>query len=390
MDDRGRSDLKTVMNEFLLDPAAAARWVVLGGLVLGLVLGAVGQGTRFCVRGAIADRVSTGSPGRLAGWLVAVVVAIVSVQLLVALGVFDARRTLAWSTRLPWLSYLAGGAIFGFGMMLGGGCPQRNLVKTGGGDLRALVTLVVTAIAALMTLRGLFAVWRSQGFDRFALELSAPQDLASLLGGAAPLRVALATVVAAAVLGWVWRRRGDVRPAGRWAGLLVGLCVPAAFVLTGHLGFLAEHPETLEAAWLGTQSRRPEGLSFIAPLAHALDLLTLWTDRNTVATFGVTLATGVLLGSFGWARARGGWRLQGFSTPGELGRHLAGGVLMGFGGVTALGCTLGNGVTGLAMLSAGAVLATGGIVGGALLAMRLRLNHEAADRPAGSPRTAPA
>ncbi len=377
------------MNAFLMDPATATRWVVLGGLVLGLMIGAVGQGTRFCVRGAIADRVRTGSPGRLAGWLVAVVVALVAVQLLILLGMFDARRTLAWSTRLPWFSYVAGGAIFGFGMMLGSGCPQRNLVKTGGGDLRALVTLTVTAIAALMTLRGLFAPWRVAGFDRFTLELAGPQDFGSLLGGSALVRAVVTAALAAAVLAWTWRHRREVKTTDWVGGLLVGLCVPAAFLLTGHFGHLAEHPETLEPAWLGTQSRRPEGLSFIAPLAHALDLLTLWTDQNTVATFGVTLAVGVLLGSFAWARARGAWKVESFTTPGQLIRHLCGGVLMGFGGVTALGCTLGNGVTGLAMLSAGAVLATAGIVGGALLAMRLRLNHEAADAPIDSPRKAP-
>ncbi|MES2481154.1 MAG: YeeE/YedE family protein [Pseudomonadota bacterium] len=367
------------MTDSLMDPATATRWVVWGGLLLGLMLGAAGQATRFCVRGAIADLVIARSPGRLAGWLLAVMVAMLAVQALVALGLFDASRTLAWSPRLPWLSYVAGGAIFGFGMMLGGGCPQRNLVKSGSGDLRALVTLVVTAIAALMTLRGMFAPWRVEGLDRVTIELGKPQDLGSLLTAFAPgtVRAIVVALAMAATLTWVWRHRRGVRAADAWGGVLVGLCVPAAFLLTGWLGYLAEHPETLEQAWLGTQSRRPEGLSFVAPLAHALDLLTLWTDRNTVATFGVMLSLGVLLGSFAWARARGGWRLQAFTTPRELLLHLSGGVLMGFGGVTALGCTLGNGVTGLAMLSAGAVLATAGIVAGALVALRLRLNHDA-------------
>lgn len=364
-----------------MDPATATRWVILGALLLGLLLGAAGQATRFCVRGAIADWVIARRPGRLAAWLLAVVLAMAAVQLLVALDGFDARRTLAWSSRLPWLSYLAGGVIFGFGMMLGGGCPQRNLVKSGSGDLRALVTLGVTAIAALMTLRGLFAPWRAEGLDRVAIELPGPQDLGTLLGPTAPgmARAVLVALAAIALLAWVWRHRSGVRAADGWGGVLVGLCVPAAFILTGSLGYLAEHPETLEPAWLGTHSRRPEGLSFVAPLGHALDLLTLWTDRNTVATFGVMLSLGVLLGSFAWARMRGGWRLQGFTTARELVLHLGGGVLMGFGGVTALGCTLGNGVTGLALLSAGAVLATGGIVAGALLALRLRLNHDSTD-----------
>ena len=87
-------------------------------------------------------------------------------------------------------------------------------------------------------------------------------------------------------------------PANHWVGgVLVGLLVPLAWWLTGHLGYLAEHPETLEPAWLGTQSKRPEGLSFTAPLAHAMDLLTLWTDRNTTASFGVLVALGVVAGS---------------------------------------------------------------------------------------------
>lgn len=373
------------------DPVLATRWVVLGGLVLGLVLGAIGQSTRFCVRGAIADRVGKGSPGRLAGWLIAVATGAVVVQVLIALGVFDAKRTVSWNTQLPWLSYLAGGAIFGFGMMLGGGCPNRNLVKSGAGDLRALVTLVFTAIAAAMTLRGMFAPWRAEGFDRFAIELSGPQDFGYLLGGAssAPtVRIALAVLVAAAVAAWAWRRRDGIHLSDAWGGIAVGLCVAVAFVLTGYIGFLAEHPETLEPAWLGTQSRRPEGLTYIAPIAHTLNLLTLWTDKSTVATFGITLVIGMLLGSFAWARARGGWHLRGFATPGELGRHLGGGMLMGFGGVTAAGCTLGNGVTGMSMLSLGAALATAGIVGGGLLAMRFGLNHEVADAPAPARATA--
>ncbi|WP_157264358.1 YeeE/YedE family protein [Azohydromonas aeria] len=357
-----------------------ARWVVWGGFLLGLLLGAVGQSTRFCVRGAIADWAGARRPGRLLAWLLAVAVAAACVQSLIALGAFDASRTLAWSQRLPWLSCAVGGLLFGFGMMLGGGCPQRNLVKTGSGDLRALVTLLVTAVAALMTLRGVFAPWRANTLDAAALALAGPQDLGSLAGraGGDPGLVRFVAVAAlvAIVLGWGWRRRAAIAASHWIGGVAVGMLVAAAFLLTGQLGFVAEHPQTLEPGWVGTQSNRPEGLSFVAPLAHGLDLLTLWTDRGTVATFGVTLGVGVLLGSFASASMRRECRLQGFTDARELALHLAGGLLMGFGGITALGCTLGNGVTGLALLSVGALLATAGIVAGALLAIRLRLHHE--------------
>ncbi|HWI82161.1 YeeE/YedE family protein [Ramlibacter sp.] len=364
-----------------LDPATAVHYVTWGGLLLGLVLGAAGQASRFCVRGAIDDLLTLRRPGRLLSWLLAVAIAALFVQALVSLHLFDARKTIAWSANFVWASYLVGGAIFGFGMILAGGCPQRSLVKAGSGDLKSVVTLVVTAVAALMTLRGAFAPWRVDLLDRWSLPLATPQDLGSIAATALPLapstlRWVLVVAVLALAGAAAWRQRAQM-DRGHWlGGLAVGLLVPAAFLLTGALGFVPEHPETLEPAWLGTQSHRPEGLSFVAPLANSLDLLTMWTDKATVATFGVLLVVGVLAGSFASARLRGDFRLQSFQDPRELARYLAGSVLMGFGGVTALGCSVGQGLTGLALLSAGALLAVAGIVGGAVLAIRLR-------RPAG-------
>jgi uncharacterized protein len=153
-------------------------------------------------------------------------------------------------------------------------------------------------------------------------------------------------------------------------GVGVGLLVPAAWALTGHLGFIAEHPDTLEAAWLGTYSHRPEALSFTAPMAHSLDLLTLWSDRNTTASFGVTVTLGVLLGSAASALLRREFRVESFRSAEDLGNHLLGGLLMGFGGVTAVGCSIGQGISGMSLLSAGACLAVAGMVGGAWLALR--------------------
>jgi len=372
-----------------LDPAHLSRLVIGGGLLLGVALGAVGQASRFCVRGALADWVIFRGPARLVSWLLAVAVGALAVQGLISAGAFDASRTLAWSERFLWLSYLVGGAVFGFGMMLAGGCPQRSLVKAGSGNLKSLIVLVIAAIAALMTLRGAFASWRVEGLDRWSVSLAGPQDLGSILLRTASLpaeavRWGLVLALLAVALGLAWRVRA-VLDRGHWlGGIVVGLLVAAAFFVTGQLGFLAEHPETLEPAWVGTQSRRPEGLSFAAPLAHGLDLLTLWTDKNTVATFGVMLALGVLAGSFVSARLRGEFHLESFQTPRELGLHVAGGVLMGFGGITAAGCSIGQGVTGLAMLSLGAVLAVTGMAAGAWSALRLMQLREAKPGTAGA------
>jgi uncharacterized protein len=372
-----------------LDPATATQFVIWGGLLLGLVLGAAAQASRFCVRGAIDDLVTLRRPGRLLSWMLAVAIAMPAVQALIAFHVFDATRTIAWTTNFVWASYLVGGAIFGFGMILAGGCPQRSLVKTASGDLKSLVTLVVTAVAAAMTLRGAFAGWRVNLLDRWSLPLATPQDLGSIAAAGLPVspqvvRWAIALAVLVGVGAIAWRHRSQINRV-QWTGaIVVGLLVPLAFVLTGSIGFLAEHPETLEPAWLGTQSHRPEGLSFVAPLANSLDLLTLWTDKATVATFGVLLTLGVLTGSFASAKLRGEFKLQSFGSPRELLSYFAGSVLMGFGGVTALGCSIGQGLTGLAMLSLGAVFAVTGIVVGAVLAIRWRDRSAFKPAPVGA------
>ncbi len=358
-----------------MTPAAATQTVLVGGLAIGLALGALAQATRFCTMGAIADWLGFGGRARLAMWALAVAVGALGSMALVQAGWLDAARTVPWSERLLWLSYLVGGLLFGFGMVLASGCPQRNLVRLGAGSLKALVTLLVAALAAEMTLRGAFAPPRANGLDAAGLVLGHPQDLGHVLAAwtglpAAALRGAMLALLVAAVAGLAWRVRSEM-DGWHWAGGIgFGLLLTAAWALTGHAGFIAEHPETLEAAWMGTATRRPEGLSFAAPLAQGLQLLTLWSDRNTVATYGVMVALGVPLGSAASALARREFRVEGFADARDLGRHLAGALLMGFGGVTAMGCSIGQGVTGLAMLSAGSVLAVAGIVAGAVLALR--------------------
>lgn len=360
-----------------VDPATISRIVVWGALALGVVLGAVGQSTRFCVRGAVADWFEFRSPGRLVAWLLAIAVGAIAAQSLISFGLLDGSRVLAWSNRLVWVSCLLGGLMFGFGMILAEGCPQRLLVKAGAGSLRAAAALLVIAVAAAMTLRGLFAGPRVAWFDAWNVTLPGSQDLGALAAGATGaspqvLRWLFVLAIVVAVGAVAWRFRTRVAKADWIGGIAVGLLLAVAFLLTGKVGFLAEHPETLEPAWLGTQSRRPEGLSFSAPLAHALDLLTLWTDKSMTATFGVMLAVGVVAGSAVSSRARGEYKLESFRMPGEFGAHVLGAVLMGFGGVTALGCSVGNGVTGLAMLSAGSLLAVAGMVTGAWAALSMR------------------
>lgn len=355
----------------------ATRAVLLGAFLLGLLLGAVTQGTRFCTMGALADRFTYGGSARLMMWLLAVAVAATGTLLLIELAWLDATPTNAWSPRLLWLSNLVGGLIFGVGMVLASGCPQRNLVKAGAGNLKAWVTLLFTAVAAQMTLRGLFSEVRVIYLDAAGITLAYPQDMGSLLAHFMGLdavnlrRYILAAVLALSAL-LLYRHHRSMQAQHWLGGAAVGLLVVAAWALTGHVGYIPEHPQTLESTWAGTYSHRPEALTFAAPLAHSVDLLTLWSDRNNVASYGVLLCLGTLLGSTAWAVWRKEFRVESFQNSRDMGNHLLGAVCMGFGGVTAMGCSIGQGITGLSLQSLGACLAVAGIVVGTWIALRFQ------------------
>jgi uncharacterized membrane protein YedE/YeeE len=154
--------------------------------------------------------------------------------------------------------------------------------------------------------------------------------------------------------------------------VVVGLVVVGGWYLSGHIGHLAEDPATLEEKFLATNSGRMESLSFVAPQAYFLELLMLWSDKSRVMTFGTASVLGMFAGSLAWSLASRTFRLESFRDAGDLINHLAGGALMGFGGVLALGCTIGQGISGLSTLALGSFLAFFAIVAGAALTMKIQ------------------
>ncbi len=156
-------------------------------------------------------------------------------------------------------------------------------------------------------------------------------------------------------------------------GILIGAVVVAGFYVSGHLGHLAEDPATLEEKFVATNSGRAESFSFVAPIAYLMELLVYWTDQSRVVTFGIAGVLGILVGSAAMAIATKSFRWEGFTTTEDLVNHVVGGILMGFGGVTALGCTIGQGLSGLSTLALGSFLATAGIVVGCVAALRYQM-----------------
>lgn len=287
--------------------------MVCGGLAIGLAFGAVAQATRFCTMGALADAMSFGDLTRLRMWVWAVLVALLGTQALIGLAGLDLSNSIYTGRRLAWLSQALGGLMFGVGMVLASGCASRALVRMAGGNLKALVVLLVVGLTAQMTLRGVFALPRVEGLDAVAWRLDGAQDLPSWLARAfgveaGLLRGLLCAALAAALLAWLLRSREFRRAEPLLGGLAIGALIVAAWWVTGSVGFLPEHPETLEPAWLATDSGRPEALSFVAPSANTLELLTLWSDRGTTLSFGIATVLGTVLGSLIATLLRGEFR----------------------------------------------------------------------------------
>ena len=353
-------------------------WLAFG---LGTLFGMTAQRTHFCTMGALTDIFNMGDWNRMRQWLLAMAVAIFGTSLLAYFGIIDTAKSLYTGMRLNWLSHLTGGACFGFGMVLASGCGNKTLVRIGSGNLKSLVVFIVVGLSAFMTLKGVLAVPRTALLDRHYVMLATRQDLPSMLAGVgagtgtnptaglAEMQLIVGAAAALLLLACVFASRAfrarDVVATNVVAGVTIGSIIVVAWFISGHLGYVAEDPNTLQEAFVATNSGRMEGFSFVAPFAYTLDLLLMWTDVSKIVTFGIAATLGVVAGSCIMAVAGGVFRWEGFGSVEDVANHLCGAALMGFGGVTALGCTIGQGLSGVSLLTLGSLLTFAGIVIGA-------------------------
>ncbi len=348
-----------------LDPRATA---LLLGLAIGVTFGAVGRWSGFCVRGAIEDALTKPDAPRLRGYLVAAVVALVGVEALAAAGAIDLTKSIYLPGALPLGGAVLGGLMFGAGMVLTGGCGARLLVLAAGGNLRSVVTLLVMGLVSYATLRGILAPPRQSfgaatGIALGVADQSLPTILARITG--LPANVArwlIVTLLVAPALLFVVRRR--VAAKHLIGGALIGLLVPAGFAATGIIGADEFQPMALES------------ITVTGPWAQTIVYLLTYT--GAALEFGIAWALGIPLGAAIVALVRGEMKLEGFDGAAATGRYITGGVLMGVGGVLALGCTIGQGLSGVSTLSLGSLLAFASIFAGAAAMMRWRARGVAA------------
>ena len=352
--------------------------VLWASFALAVVFGAIAQRTHFCTMGAVADIVNMGDWTRMRMWLMAIGVAMIGFNLMVGLGLVQAGQSVYAGPRLIWLSNGLGGLLFGFGMVLASGCGSKTLVRIGGGSLKSVVVFCVLAIAAYATLRGAVAVARVASVDTVAMVLPAGQDLPSLLAAAWGIDKKTLALLLGGGLGTALLAFGLARPEGRsgevlLAALGIGGVIVGVWWVSGRLGHVSEHPVTLEDVFLATNSQRMESLSFVAPVAYTVDWLILFSDKSKVLTLGIVTTLGVVLGSAVVALATRAFRWEGFGGTEDTANHLVGATLMGVGGVTAMGCTVGQGLSGVSTLALGSFIALAGIILGAVLALRYQV-----------------
>lgn len=357
--------------------------VLSGCFFVALVLGITAHKTHFCTMGGVSDWVNLGAKGRLGAWLLATATAIAAVLLLefTELASLAETRPPYRSANFAWLRYLLGGLMFGIGMTLASGCATKTLVRLGAGNLKSLIVFIVIGIFAyLMTKTDFYGVVFHSWMEPVSIDLTqfgfAGQDigslLAPLLGAVDPfiVRAAAGAFIIIAILLFVLRT-GGLRHNGRnWlGGFVVGLCVGAGWYLTGGPWGQA----WIEAAaWadappvgVGVQS-----FTFVNPLGETLSLLADPGNR-LLMTFGVAAVIGVIAGAFASALSSGQFRVEWFTSWDDFFRHIGGAALMGIGGVLALGCTVGQGISGMSTLALGSFLALSAIVLGCAITLKV-------------------
>lgn len=347
-------------------------WAAFG---VSLVFGVIAQRTHFCTMGAISDVVNFGDWTRMRQWGFAVAVAMIGFSAMAFMGWIDPGKSIYASTRWLWLSGLVGGVFFGFGMVLGSGCGSKTLVRIGSGNLKALVVFLVMGLAAFATLKGITAVLRVATVERVAIDISSGTTLTAWAASAFDINATLAGLVLSLLIGgglivWACIGREFLRFDNVLAGIGIGATVIAMWWVSGNLGHVVEHPETLQEAFLATNSGRMEAMTFTAPMAYTLDWFIFFSDRSKVLTLAVVSVFGVITGSTAYALVARRFRWEGFAGIEDLVNHLVGALLMGVGGVTAMGCTVGQGLSGISTLSATSFVAVAGIMVGAVGALR--------------------
>ena len=370
-------------------------WAV---FIIALVMGAVVNKTNFCTMGAVSDFVNMGDTGRLRAWLLAMAVAILGVTLLEYAGLLNLSASFPpyRNSNIVLAENILGGLMFGVGMTLASGCGNKCLVRIGGGNIKSIIVFLIVGVLAYFMINPfpgsdktiysvLFYGWTSP----MSVDVLKPQDIGSLVGGSEPsaMRLIVGVVVFLAMGHFIFKSKEFRSSADNMiGGAVVGLSVLAAWFISGNVivdadgeilslqqyynqwDMLADSDAGKPAAgaMLATQS-----YTFINPMGQALNYLAGGLD-GSLMTFGVVAVFGVVAGSLIWSLISRSFRVEWFNSASDVANHVIGAILMGIGGTLAMGCTIGQAVTGISTLAVGSILTFGAIFLGSALTMKIQ------------------
>jgi uncharacterized membrane protein YedE/YeeE len=363
-----------------------------------LIMGAVVNKTNFCTMGAVSDWVNMGDTGRLRAWMLAIAVGVLGVTGLEAAGLVNLGGTFPpyRQNTLPWLENVVGGVLFGIGMTLASGCGNKTLIRIGGGNLKSIMVLLIIAVIAYFMInpfpgsdKTLYSVLFYPWTNPAAVALSTNQDLGAMLFGdnAATGRMVMGGVIGGLLLVWAFKSaefRGSFDNI--LGGLVVGLAVLAAWYVTSNLRIDADGDILSLQAYVQdwdlyapADAVRPaaagplaaQSFTFINPMGQSLGYAASGFD-GTLLTFGIMALAGVIAGSLLWSLVSRSFRIEWFASVRDFFNHFIGAILMGFGGVLAMGCTIGQGITGFSTLALGSILTFIAIVLGSAVTMKVQ------------------
>jgi uncharacterized protein len=334
--------------------------VLLAALAIGLIYGSVGLLSGFCMMSSMRGWLAEGDGRLVRTYALAMGTAVAASQVLAAAGLVDLSKSIYLQPTFSAPALFLGGLLFGYGMVMSNGCGSRALVLLGRGNLRSLVVVIILAIFAQMTLKGLIAPARIAmvgASQTTAATNSLPALVASLGLSAVAARMIAASALAAALIIFGFAYAPFRQSPGQIAaGIIMGLLVAGGWYGTGHLGADDFNPVPLTS------------LTFIAPIADALQYVMLST--GSTLNFGIVTVFAVFAGSLVTALSTGRFHLEGYQSPRHMLRSAGGAALMGTGGVMAFGCSIGQGLTGLSTLSLASFIAVAGILIGTAAGLR--------------------
>lgn len=369
-----------------------------GAFLLALIMGAVVNKTNFCTMGAVSDMVNMGDYSRMRAWLLAIVVALLGVVILESQGAVQADSTFPpyRASEFIWFENILGGLLFGIGMTFASGCGNKTLVRIGGGNIKSIVVfLIIGTIAFFMANpfpgsdQTLFSVLFYDWVRPAAIALETPSDLGSMINpdNGLQTRLIIGVVLSVALLVYIFKS-ADFRSNfdNVLGGLVVGLAVLGAWYLTSNVvinadeemvtmseyyeqwDMLAEDDEGKPAVGRPLAS---QSFTFINPMGQSMGYIASGF-KSINLTFGIVSVLGIILGSLIWTLISRSFRVEWFSSFKDFYMHVIGATLMGFGGVLALGCTIGQAITGVSTLALGSILVFFSIIYGSALTMKIQ------------------